>query len=186
MHVWKGCVRLWPQGGFLISLPSGGDILLDPCARSPGFARRFMQGNDGFVRTLAAEPHARPAMGPRLPIPGYQGKTGNFRRFRPFQCVGLRCNPSALRMIPCSSLEQGIRLVEQGISSEETALQFRLADLAVEYRWLCFPPKRGGRRWISLGADQFKIWHRSQGGRFSLHSKNHLFHTTIVLFWQVN
>jgi hypothetical protein len=54
-------------------------------------------------------------------------------------------------MIPCSSLEQGIRLVEQGISSEETAdLQFRLADLAGEYRWLCFPPKRGGR------ADQFR------------------------------
>ena len=142
----RGGVRLWPQGGFLISLPSGGGIPLDPFVRSPCFARRFMQGNDGFVRTLAAVPHARPAMGPRLPIPSEQGKTGNFRRFRPFRCVGLRCNPSALHMIPCSSIEQGIRLVEQGISSEETALQFRLADLAVEYRWLCFPPKRGDRR----------------------------------------
>jgi hypothetical protein len=47
--------------------------------------------------------------------------TGNFRNFPTIlvpsvrSCIDLRCDPSALRMIPCSPLEQGIRFVEQGI-----------------------------------------------------------------------
>ncbi len=94
--------------------------------------------------------------------------------------VDLRCNPSALRMIPCSSLEQGIRVIEQGIHlSKHGILQFRLAHLAIQYRWLCFCQND------VIGADQFRTWHRSQGDRF-LRSRNHLFHTTIVLFWQGN
>ena len=79
--------------------------------------------------------------------------TGNFRHFRPFRCVpsafsvGLRCNTSALRMIPCSSLEQGIRLVEQGISSNETAdSPILLGVFGSRIPLARFPPKRGGRR----------------------------------------
>src|SRR5262249_12915362 len=143
------------------------------------FARRFMQGNDGFVRTLAAVPHARPAMGAAPPDSLKTGKiTGNFRHFRPFRCVpsafsvGLRCNTSALRMIPCSSLEQGIRLVEQGISSNETADSPILLDaFGSRIPLALFSAKTRRPAPISLGADQFKIWHRSQGGRVSLHSK---------------
>jgi hypothetical protein len=52
-------------------------------------------------------------------------------------------------MIPCSSLEQGIRVIEQGIHlSKHGILQFRLAHLAIEYRWLCFHQDE------ATGADQ--------------------------------
>jgi hypothetical protein len=53
-------------------------------------------------------------------------------------CLDLCCNPSALRMNSLFSTEQGIGLAEQGIHlSKHGVLQFRLAHLAIEYRWLC-------------------------------------------------
>src|SRR5260370_3545812 len=58
--------------------------------------------------------------------------------------------------MPCRSGRPGgeLRTEETGI------LQFRLAHLAIEYRWLCFCQSE------VIGADQFRTWHRSQGGRF--------------------
>jgi hypothetical protein len=58
-------------------------------------------------------------------------------------CLDLCCNPSALRMNSLFSTEQGIRLAEQGIHlRKQGILQFCLAYLAIECRWLCFAKTR--------------------------------------------
>src|SRR5262245_61797791 len=61
--------------------------------------------------------------------------------------VDLRCNPSALRMIPCSSLEQGIRVIEQGIHlSKHGILQFCFGAFGNRIPLALFLPKRRNRR----------------------------------------
>src|SRR5262249_7045766 len=116
-----GGVRLWPQGGFLISLPSGGGIPLDPLRMLTLFRAPLHAGARRVRQDTRRGASRATSDGAAPPDSLRTGKiTGNFRHFRPFQCVpsafsvGLRCNPSALRMIPCSSLEQGIRFGRTG------------------------------------------------------------------------
>src|SRR6266436_5683526 len=60
--------------------------------------------------------------------------------------VDLRCNPSALRMIPCSSLEQGIRVIEQGIHLSKTRdSPIPLGAFGNKIPLALFSPRRGDR-----------------------------------------
>jgi hypothetical protein len=63
-------------------------------------------------------------------------------------------------MIPCSALEQGIGVIEQGISSEETAGSPIPGALGNRIPLALFLPNE------VIGADRFRTRHPSQDGRF--------------------
>jgi hypothetical protein len=92
-------------------------------AQSEGLFRSAFWGGKSEVSTGAAE--LRPAV-LKCQFPENREINREFSKLPTISVrsvrfpVDLRCNPSALRMISCSSLEQGIRLIEQGIHLEQT------------------------------------------------------------------